>query len=105
MTGTVARRQHLAAVELLDPDRTPSLRQLVEEEVDRDDLSVAGDDEIGARVRRRLAGATRHPADASAIPGLLRRGQRLVLEVGMLRLDHACDAMDLVAAAVRAARL
>src|ERR1700730_459494 len=37
------------------------------------------------------ARAARHPPDPTAIAYLLRRGERLILEVRMSSLDHACD--------------
>jgi hypothetical protein len=79
-------------------------RKLVKEEIEGGNLAVPDDDEIGAGVSWRLAGGARHPPDPTAIAYLLRRGDRLILEVGMIGLDHACDAVDLVTAAVSALR-
>jgi hypothetical protein len=79
-----------------------SSRKRVKEEIEGGNLAVPDDDEIGSGVSRRLARAARHPPDATAIAYLLRRGERLILEVGMSGLDHACDAVDLVTAAVSA---
>src|SRR4029077_2488914 len=81
-----------------------SVWELVKEEIDGGNLAVPGDYEIGSGVTWRLARATRHPPDPTAIAHLLRRGERLILEVGMTSLDHACDAVDFVAAAVGAVR-
>ena len=91
-----------------DPKRTFAAavsrsRKLVKEEIDGGNLAVPGDYEIGSGVSRRLARAARHPPDPTAIAHLLRRGERLILEVRMSSLDHARDAVDLVAAAVNAA--
>jgi hypothetical protein len=44
------------------------------------------------------------PPDPTAIAYLLRRGERLILEVRMSSLDHACNAVDLVTAAVSTVR-
>src|SRR6266576_2139902 len=80
-------------------------RQLVKEEIDGGDLAVPGDDEIGSGVSRRLARAARHPTNPSPIAHHLRRGERLISEVRMSSLDHARDAVDLVATAVNAVGL
>ncbi len=80
-------------------------RQLVKEEIDGGDLAVPGDDEIGSGVSRRLARAARHPTDTPPIAHHLRRGERLISEVRMSSLDHARDAVDLVATAVNAVGL
>ena len=81
-----------------------SSRKLVKEEIDGGNLAVPDDYEIGSGVSWRLARAARHPPDPTAIADLLRRGERLILEVRMSSLDHACDAVDLVTAAVSAVR-
>src|SRR5580700_7651941 len=60
-----------------------SVWELVKEEIDGGNLAVPGDYEIGSGVTWRLARATRHPPDPTAIAHLLRRGERLILEVGM----------------------
>jgi hypothetical protein len=44
------------------------------------------------------------PTGPDSHPYLLRRGERLILEVRMSSLDHACDAVDLVTAAVSTVR-
>jgi len=79
-----------------------SSRKLVKKEIDGGNLTLPDDYEIGSAVSRRLARAARHPPDPTAIAHLLRRGDRLISEVGMSSLDHARDAVDLVAAAVNA---
>jgi hypothetical protein len=81
-----------------------SLRKLVKEEIDGSNLAVPDDYEIGSGVGWRLARAARYPPDPTAIAYLRRRGERLILEVRMSSLDHACDAVDLVTAAVSAFR-
>src|ERR1700746_1268504 len=73
--------------------------QLVEKEVESGDAAVAGDEEIGPRVRRRLAGTARHPLYATAIAQFLGLGNGLILKVGMSSLDRARDAVDFVATA------
>ena len=80
-----------------------SSRKLVKEEIDGGNLAVPDDYEIGSGVSW-LVRAARHPPDPTAIADLLRRGERLILEVRMSSLDHACDAVDLVTAAVSAVR-
>src|ERR1700757_5052335 len=77
-----------------------SVWEIVKEEIDGGNLAVPGHYEVGSGVAWRLAGATRHPPDPTAIAHLLRRGERLIFEVRMTSLDHACDAVDFVAAAV-----
>src|SRR5271169_2834277 len=80
-------------------------RKLVKEEIDGRNLAVSRDDEIGSRVSRRLARAARHPTNPPPIAHPLRRGERLISEVRMSSLDHAGDAVDLVATAVNAVGL
>jgi hypothetical protein len=75
-------------------------RKLDKEEIDGGNLAVPDDYEIGSGVSCRLARAARHPPDPTAIAYRLRRGERLILEVRMSSLDHACDAVDLVTSAV-----
>jgi DNA transformation protein and related proteins len=77
-------------------------RKLVKEEIDGGNPAVPDDNEIGSGVSGRLAGTARHPQDPTAIANLLRRGERLIAEVGMGGLDQSCDAVDLVAAAIGA---
>jgi hypothetical protein len=90
-----------------DPKRTFAAAaskswKLVKEKIDGGNLAIPGDDEIGSGVSRGLVKAARHPADPPAIADHLRRGERLISEVRMTSLDHACDAVDLVATAVSA---
>src|SRR4030095_6613927 len=104
----VARSLHFSAVQagcggVIDVAAAVSRsRQLVKEEIDGGDLAVPGDDEIGSGVSRRLARTARHPTDPPPIADHLRRGERLISEVRMSSLDHARDAVDLVATAVDA---
>jgi hypothetical protein len=79
------------------------LRKLVKEEIDRGNLTVPGDDEIGSGVSWRLAMAAGNPTDTTSIAHLLRRRDRLISEVRMRSLDHPGNAVDLVAAAANAA--
>jgi len=76
--------------------------KLVKEEIDGGYFAVPDDYEIGSGVSWGLARAALHPPDSTAIPPLLRWGERLILEVRMSRLDHSCDAVDLVASPVGA---
>ena len=77
-----------------------SVGELVKEEIDGSNFSVPDDYEIGSGVSWWLARAARYPPNPTAIAYLLRRGERLILEVRMSSLDHACDAVDLVTAAI-----
>ena len=81
-----------------------SSRKLVKKQIDGGNLAVPDDYEIGSGVSWRLARAARHPPDPTAIADCLRRGERLIFEVRVSRLDHAGDAVDLVTAAVRTVR-
>jgi hypothetical protein len=90
-----------------DPRRTLAAavsksRKFVKEKIDGGDLAAPGDYEIGSGVSRRLVKVARHPAEPPAIADHLRRGERLISEVRMSSLDHARDAVDLVATAVSA---
>ena len=77
-----------------------ALRKLVKEEVDGGNFAVAGDHEIRSGVSRRFAGAAGYPPNATAIAELLRSSDRLISEVGMSGLDHARNAINLVASTV-----
>src|SRR5882757_6454652 len=79
-----------------------SVWELVKEEIEGGNFAVPDDYEIGSGVSWRLSRAARHPPDPTAIAALLRRGQRLIFEIRMSSLDQACDAGDLVTAAVGA---
>src|SRR6266404_7811232 len=83
--------------------RGRGIARAIEKEIDGGNPAVPGDEEISPSVGWRLAGATRHPPDPHAIAQLLWRGDRLILKVRMSSLDHARDAVDLVAATVGAA--
>ena len=62
----------------------------IEEEVERRDVAIAGDDEVGAGIGRGLAGPTRHPLDASGRPTeVLGFTDRRVVEIGVGRFDSA----------------
>src|SRR6202011_4999320 len=93
----------VAAARAMSPPRR-SVWELVKEEIDGGNFAVPDDYEIGSGVSWRLARAARHPPDPTAIAYLLRRGERLILKVRMSSLDHACDAVDLVTAAVSTVR-
>jgi hypothetical protein len=79
-------------------------RKLVKEEINGGNLAVPDDYGIGSGVSWRVARAARHLPAPTAIAYLLRRGERLILEVRMSSLDHAGDVVDLVTAAVSAIR-
>src|SRR3981189_375314 len=81
-----------------------SVLELVKEETDGSNFSVPDDYEIGSGVSWWPARAARYPPDPTAIAYLLRRGERLILEVGMSSLDHPCDAVDLATATVSTVR-
>jgi hypothetical protein len=93
----------VAAARAMSPPRR-SVWELVKEEIDGGNFAVSDDDEIGSGVSWWPARAARYPPDPTAIAYLLRRGERLILEVGMSGLDHACDAVDLVTATVSTVR-
>src|ERR1700675_5201161 len=80
----------VAAARAMSPPRR-SVWELVKEEIDGGNFAVPDDYEIGSGVSWRLAKAARHPPAPTAIAYLLRRGERLILEVRMSSLDHACD--------------
>src|SRR5437773_7215719 len=81
-----------------------SVWELVKAEIGGGTFSVPDDYALGSGVGWWLARAARHPPDPTAIAYLLRRGERLILEVRMSSLDHACDAVDLVTATVSTVR-
>src|SRR6185295_6044705 len=93
----------VAAARAMSPPRR-SVWELVEEEIEGGNFAVPHDEEIGSGVSWRPARAARPPPDPTAIAYLLRRGERLILEVRMSSLDHACDVVDLVTAEVSALR-
>jgi hypothetical protein len=75
----------------------------IEEEVERRDVAIAGDDEVGAGIGRGLAWPTRHPLDASGRPTeVLGFTDRRVAEIGVGRFDGAGYPVDLIPAAVDA---
>src|SRR5258705_7983281 len=80
-----------------------SSRELVKKHIEGGNFAVSGDDEIGSGVLRRLARRAGHPTDPPPIADLLGRRDRLISKVGMSSLDLAGDAVDFVAAAMRAA--
>ena len=93
-----------------DPKRTLAAaasrsRKLVKEEINGGNLAVSGDDEIGSGVSRWFPRAARHPTNPTSIAYHFRRGERLISEVRMSSLDHARDAVNLVASAVNAVGL
>src|SRR5882724_9094097 len=89
---------------LMSPPPVSGSRKFVKEEIDCGNPAVPYDYEIGSGVSWWLARAARYPPDPTAIAYLLRRGERLILEIRMSSLDHACDAVDLIATAVSAVR-
>jgi hypothetical protein len=88
---------------LREPPRR-SVWELVKEEIDGGNFAVPDDYEIGSGVSWWPARAARCPPNPTAIAYLLRRGERLILEVRMSSLDHACDTVDLVTAPVSTVR-
>jgi hypothetical protein len=74
--------------------------ELVEKAINGGNPAVPGDDEISPGVRLRMTRATRHPSDPPAIAQLLGRGDWLISVVRMTGLEHARDAIDIVAATV-----
>src|ERR1700761_7502222 len=78
----------------------PGSGKFVEEEVNGDDLAVAGDDEVRPGVGWCVAGAAGYPLEPPAIAQFLGLGDRLIGEGGVGRPENASDAIDLVAAAV-----
>src|SRR6476469_994944 len=83
--------------------RSGGRRKFIEEEIDSGNPAVADNREIGAGIGGLLAGTARYPADAARMTDLFRRRERSILTVGMGGLDHAGDAVDLIAAAMNAA--
>src|SRR6267154_3861556 len=79
------------------------LGNLVEKHIDGGYFAVTGDEEIGSGILGRLAWRAGHPTDPPRIADLLGRRDRLISKVGMSSLDLAGDAVDFVAAAMRAA--
>src|SRR5690242_15485469 len=71
---------------------------LVEKHVKRYDPAVPHDDEIPPGVSRHFTRASRYPWNHPCIAIFLRSGSHLISKVRMSRLDHARDAIDLVAA-------
>src|SRR5580704_7159394 len=78
----------------------------IEEEVERRDVAIAGDDEVGTGIGRGLAWPTRHPLDASGRPTeVLGFTDRRVAEIGVGRFDSAGYPVDLIPTAVDASGL
>jgi hypothetical protein len=61
---------------------------------------VSRNDESSPGVCRHPARHTRHPSEPTSIAQLLGRSNRLISEIGMRGLEHACNAVDLVTATV-----
>src|SRR4029077_12023699 len=83
--------------------RGRGIARAIEKEIDGGNLAVPGDEEISPGISWRLAGGTRHPPDPRGVAQLFWLADRLILKVRMSSLDHARDAVDLVAATVGAA--
>src|SRR5205085_7442418 len=79
------------------------LGKRIEEEIEGDEFAVPGDADVGAGIFRRRAGDAGDPADPAAVTDLLRWGERLIAKVRMAGLDHAGDAVNLLAATENAA--
>src|SRR5580692_6886259 len=80
--------------------RGRGIARAIEKEIDGGNLAVPGDEEISPGISWRLAGGTRHPPDPRGVAQLFWLADRLILKVRMSSLDHARDAVDLVAATV-----
>jgi pimeloyl-ACP methyl ester carboxylesterase len=93
-----------ATFEQMGANAVAFTRALVKEEIDGGNSAVPNDYEIGSGVSWRLARAARHSPDPTAIAYGLRRGERLIFEVRVSRLDHPCNAVDLVTAAISTVR-
>ena len=91
----------VAAARAMSPPRN-SVWELVKEEIDGSNFSVPDDYEIGSGVSWWPARAARYPPDPTAIAYLLRRGERLILEVRMSSSERAGDAIDLIVATINA---
>jgi hypothetical protein len=96
-TGTIVDAPIVASPRL-------SVWKVVKEKIDGGNFAVPDDYEIGSGVSWRRARAARHPPDPTAIAYRLGRGERLIREVRMSSLDHSCDAVDLITAAVSTVR-
>src|SRR6266704_1174885 len=68
--------------------RILALRKIVEKEIDRSNATVPGNDEIGSRIRWRLARSARYPSNPSGITRFLRREEGLIFEIWMCSFYH-----------------
>jgi hypothetical protein len=82
------------------PPLAYSSGQLVEEEIDGNNLAVAGNDEICSGVGWCVAGAASYPFEPTAIAQFLGFGNGLIGEFRVGGPENASDAIDLVAATV-----
>ena len=74
--------------------------RLVKKEIKCGNPAILNNDEISARVSRRLTRVARYPLDPPAVAQFLGLGNWLISKVRVSSLDCACDAIDLVAATV-----
>jgi hypothetical protein len=74
------RGERLVCFDTFDLSRAACL-QLVEKEINCCNPTVPRNDEVSPRISRRLARATRHPLDPSAIAHFLRVGYWLISKV------------------------
>lgn len=92
----------LLAISGMSNSISPHSVQLVQEEVDGGDSTVASDDEVSSGVSWQLAWTARYPLDPSAIAYFLGLCNWLVLKIRVSSTNRARNSIDLVGAAMRA---